>query len=123
MTPTQSLQAHQNDALQAQLTGLGVRMDQGFMRLENIMSGVEGRVREVEQREAGCQPLMTSRLDAAWRRLDNHADEIKALTETIQAIQLVITELKRTQALLTWFAGVSGAAVILWFVGRLLRWI
>lgn len=113
MTPPQSLQSHQNEALQAQIVALGERMDQGFSRLENILSTFENRVRGLENREAGCQPLITSRLDAAWREIDSHTAEIKKLNE-------VITELRQANRIITWLGGTVGGAIILWIVGQTL---
>jgi hypothetical protein len=114
-------------ALQVQITELGARMERGFNELKEIISGFEVRVRGLETREAGCQPLVNSELKAAWRKIDEHGTEIAVLKEliktqndAIQALQLVATELKRTQALISWVGGVVGGAALLWFVSKLM---
>lgn len=107
MTPTQS------QALQQQITDLGARMDRGFDELKEIMVGFETRVRGLEQREAGCQPLLQSRVDAAFRLIDEHSSEIKKLNE-------IITELRQTNRIITWLGGLVGSAIILWIIGQML---
>ena len=109
MTPPNASQT----ALQQQITALGDRMEQGFAKLETIMTGVEGRVRGLEQREAGCQPIISSRLDAAWKTIDEHTAEIKRLSDAI-------LELKQTNKILTWLGGLMGGATVLWLLGNLL---
>jgi hypothetical protein len=100
-------------ALQQQIVALGDRMEQGFSELKTIMTGVEGRVRGLEQREAGCQPIVQARMDAAWKRIDEHESEIKRLSDAI-------LELRQTNKILTWLGGLMGGATILWLVGNLL---
>lgn len=110
MTPPQP---SQNAAVQAQITALGDRMDRGFSELKEIMGCFETRVRGLEQREAGCQPLLQSRLDAAWREIDAHAAEIKKLND-------VIIELRQANRIVTWLGGIVGSAIILWIIGQTL---
>jgi hypothetical protein len=103
----------QQSALQAQITALGDRMEQGFNKLEQIMTGVEGRVRGLEQREAGCQPIVTARMDAAWKKIDEHEVEINQMSDAI-------VELKQTNRLLTWLGGIVGSALLIWIVSQLM---
>ena len=103
----------QTSVLQSQITALGERMEQGFNKLESIMTGVEGRVRGLENREAGCQPILTSRLDAVWKRVDEHESDIKKLNEAI-------TALKQTNKILSWLGGIVGGAALLWLITQLL---
>jgi hypothetical protein len=116
MTPAPS----QQTALQKQIDDLGVRMDRGFEELKGLMIGYEGRLRGIETREAGCQPIINSRMDAAWKAIDVHSADIKAHTEDIQSMKQTIVELKRTNALLSWIGGLSGSAIIVWLIGQLL---
>lgn len=100
-------------ALQDQINKLGERMDRGFSELKEIMTGVEGRVRGLENREAGCQPMVNSRLDAVWKRVDEHDADLKTMKETIAA-------LKHTNTILSWLGGILGSALLLWLIGQLL---
>lgn len=116
MTPA----ASQQTALQKQIDDLGVRMDRGFEELKGLMVGYEGRLRGVETREAGCQPIINARMDAAWKAIDGHSADIKEHEEEIQQMKQTIVELKRTQALLAWIGGLLGSAIVLWVISQLL---
>lgn len=96
----------------AQITALGERMDQGFTRLEAVMTGVEGRVRGLEQREAGCQPIVSSRMDAAWKKIDEHTAELKDLHDAVKALQ-------HANRIITWIAGIAGSSLVLWFMSQI----
>ena len=101
-------------ALQAQITALGERMEQGFNKLEGIMTGVEGRVRGLETKEAACQPIVTQRMDAAWEVIRQHSTDIKALNEAI-------ISLKQTNKILTWVATILSSTVIIWLANLVLE--
>ncbi len=120
MTPPQ---INQVSALQSQMTDLGARMDRGFEELKTIMSGVETRVRALETREAGCQPLTQARLDAAWREIDAQEAQIKALTEiiaklskSIEELATRVTKLEEGFKLVKWAGGLIAGSVITWIV-------
>lgn len=89
-------------ALQAQINSLSERMEKGFNKLEAIMTGVESRVRSVENKEAACSPIMTSRVDAAWREIDKHTGQLKALED-------LLDKLVATNNILKWLLGVITA--------------
>lgn len=57
---------------QSQISALEQRIEKGFDELKEMLKGFDERVRAVEQREAGCQPIITARLDAAFRKIDDH---------------------------------------------------
>ena len=86
--------------LENQIGALGERMEKGFERLEKLLSGVEERVRSVETKEAGCQPLLSGRIDAAWRTIEGHTNEIKDIKKTLDA-------LVHTNNILKWLLGIS----------------
>jgi len=71
-----------NSALQAQIESIGARMEKGFDELKAIWTGYDGRLRVLEQSDASNHPLMSSRLDAAWRTIDEHSTDIKTVTKT-----------------------------------------
>jgi chromosome segregation ATPase len=101
------------NALQVQINALGERMDAGFREIKEMLQPLERRVRDIEQREDRSQPLTQSRLDAAWRKIDEHSADLKALNETI-------VQLKQTNKILSWLGGLLGSAIILWVIGQLL---
>lgn len=85
--------------LQEQINTLGTRMDKGFDELKQIVSGFDERVRNVELKEANCNPILTSKVDAAWRKIDEHDTVIKELLKTS-------SELVHTNKILKWILGV-----------------
>lgn len=89
-------------ALQAQIKSLEDRMEKGFNKLEGIMTGVESRVRTVENKEAACSPIMNSRVEAAWREIDKHTTQIKTLENMLES-------LVQTNRILKWLLGVITA--------------
>lgn len=107
-------------SIQAQLNNLGDRIDKGFSELRETIMGYEARIRILENTQAGCQPLMTSRIDAAFRKIDEHTTKIEALTEANQQLKQIITELQHSNKILTWLGGLLGSALLLWLVNQLL---
>jgi heterodisulfide reductase subunit A-like polyferredoxin len=104
----------QTTALQAQITALGERMEQGFTELKQIMTGVEGRVRSLETREAGCQPVITAKVDAVAKKVEEHEADLKVLKETV-------AELKHANRIMTWIGGILGSTLIIWFITQVIR--
>jgi len=66
-----------NSVLQSQIDNIGSRMDKGFDELKSMLGGYDSRLRNLEQSEAGSRPVLESRIDAAWRRLDEHGTAIQ----------------------------------------------
>ncbi|MBI4928315.1 MAG: hypothetical protein HY835_11155 [Anaerolineae bacterium] len=100
-------------SLQAQIDSLGERMEKGFEEIKALLRGNEERLRSLETREASCQPLIQSRLDAAWRKIDEHEKEIETLTEIAQS-------LRATLRVVTGVLVVLGTGVGAWLVNQVL---
>jgi predicted phage tail protein len=66
-------------ALQAQIDGLGDRMKEGFDEVKGMIMGFDTRVRGLETREAGCQPVLAAGLKSAQDKIDEHDKQLKAL--------------------------------------------
>lgn len=109
-------------------------MDAQLSEIKSILSDINGKQREMELREAGCSPLMTGRLDAAWRRLDDHDARIKiievempmkAVREVVDAelrmINETLTEIKQTNKILTWLGGLMTTTIIVYLLNQLLH--
>lgn len=88
-------------------------MDKGFERIEQKISGFEDRVRAVEQREAGCQPLFASQIQDVQKKVADHALHL-------QEIDKVIAELRQANKILSWVGGLLTSLVIVWLVNQLL---
>lgn len=92
-------------------------MDAGFaelrVQLDKVAQSINVRLGDLERREAGCQPLLQSRIDAAWRKIDDHEKKIEELTA-------IVVELRQANRILTWLGGVSGSAVVVWVIAQIL---
>lgn len=100
-------------ALQAQITALGETVSQGFNKLESMLNNIEERVRAIENAEAGSHPLINSRLDAVWKKVDQHEADLKVMKEDLSA-------LKSTNRILTGLGGLLASTVIVWLVTQIL---
>lgn len=130
MTPPAKLQPG-NDALEAQLTALGATVQQGFQRIEQTLLSLDQRLRGLENREAGCQPLINSRLDAAWKTIDELKAELIVMKnrqaadkanqdEAITAQALTIGRLSHSLAVARWIGGLVGGGVVTYIVTQLM---
>ncbi len=95
-------------------------MDRGFGEMKEMLTGIDSRVRRLENSEAGCQPLVNARLDAAWRKIEEHSADIEELEKAQKSLLETISELKQANRILTWIGGLLGSAVVLWVVSQLL---
>lgn len=92
--------------LQEQINTLGTRMDKSFDEIKQIVSGFDKRVRDVELKEANHNPILTARVDAAWRKLDEHESFMKELDKAIDELKKTVSELTSTNKILKWILGV-----------------
>ena len=93
------------ESLQKQIDNLSTQVTQGFTRLEALLMNFDERVRSVENTQAGCQPVLTSRLDAAWRKIDEHEDAIDKIRE-------IMRDLAQTNRILKWILGIFTAVLL-----------
>lgn len=105
--------------LQDQINSLGNRMEKGFDELKQIVSGFDKRVRDVELKEANCNPILTARVDAAWRKLDEHDAVLKEMDKAMEELKKTISELVSTNKILKWLLGVM-TVLMTAYLGKLL---
>lgn len=98
------------DSLQKQLDQLTSRVDQGFERLEVLLRGYEERTRQIETHEAACAPLLTSKIDAAWRKIEQHSTEIETL-------RTILTDIAQTNKVLKWLLAIFTAVLSALLIG------
>lgn len=106
-----------NLSLQKQIMGFSARLEQvayDVAEIKQMLKAVEERVRALENHEAGAHPLMESRIDAAWRKLEEHDKRIESL------IQLV-ARLDHSNRILTWLGGILGSTVLIWLMTQILQ--
>jgi hypothetical protein len=110
-----------SSAVQAQLNSLGERMEKNFDEVKAMMNGFDARVREIEKGEAGCQALVSGRIDAAWKKLDEHTSSLKEIENIVSQQVLVVTQLIESQRQLKdifkWVLGIVTAVIIVIFIG------
>lgn len=114
-------------ALQAQITALGERMDQGFNKIELLITGVESRVRSLEQREAGCQPIVNQQISASWKAIDElktanvlQGETNADLRKETESLRRLVTGLETKVAIITGALGLVGGGAATWLIGKLL---
>lgn len=74
-------------ALQVQIDSLGAQVKQGFDEIKDLLRSYEERTRAIETREAGCQPLIQGRIDAVWRRVDEHDTKLATKSQQINELE------------------------------------
>ena len=109
-----------NTALQKLISDLSAQMREGIGEIKVTLKSIDERVRALENNEAGAHPLIDSRIDAAWRKLDEHDKRITTLTDTVIEMKQTDAQLQHTNKLLARLGGLLGSAVVLWLVGQIL---
>gem|GEM_PF-1160626 len=110
-----------NTALQRQIVEISTRlqrMSEDIGEIKNILSQIDQRVRALEQSDAGSHPVIIARVDAAWRKIDEHDARIQTVETAINSISLSIESLKQPVKIATWVAVVVGGVIITWIVSR-----
>jgi len=106
-----------NVTLQRQIIELATRVEQvarDIGEIKQMLHEIEERVRKLETSEAGSKPLLESRLDAAWRRIEEHERRMKTLED-------MVLKLEHNNRLLSWLGGVLGSTVIIWLAMQILQ--
>lgn len=105
-----------NNSLQRQISALSTRLDQvaaDVSEIKAMLKDVEARVRKLETYEAGSHPLLESRVDAAWRKLDEHDKRLDNLNQ-------IVAKLDQSNRLMAWLGGILGSTVLIWLVTQIL---
>jgi predicted RNase H-like nuclease (RuvC/YqgF family) len=115
--PAQQGERVSNVALQRQISELSARVQQiacDIAEIKETLKAVEERVRKLENYEAGAHPLMESRIDAAWRKLEEHDKRIDNLAQ-------IVARLESSNRILSWLGGILGSTVLIWLVTQILQ--
>lgn len=106
-----------NLSLQRQISDFTARFDQvarDIGEIKQMLRAVEERVRALENHEAGAHPLMENRIDAAWRKLEEHDKKIDNLTQ-------IVSRLDHSNRLMAWLGGILGSTVLIWLITQILQ--
>jgi hypothetical protein len=85
------------------------RIEIGFAKLEAAIKVLDDRQRAAENREAGNTPIMSSRLDAAWRKID---DQAVHLTELQRDLAQLTASVAALQNILRWMLGIITSLIV-----------
>jgi hypothetical protein len=85
------------------------RIELGFAKLEAAIKVLDDRQRAAENREAGSTPIMSSRLDAAWRKID---DQAVHLTELQRDLAQLTASVAALQNILRWMLGIITSLIV-----------
>lgn len=105
--------------LQSQIDSLGRRMEKSFDEIKTIVTGFDTRVRTVELKEANRNPILTAKMEAAWRKLDEHDLMMKEFKKTVEELKNSINELMHTNKILKWILGILTVLITAYF-GKLI---
>jgi len=113
-----SMEEHvSNLSLRRQISDFTARFDQvarDIGEIKQMLRAVEERVRALENHEAGAHPLMENRIDAAWRKLEEHDKKIDNLTQ-------IVSRLDHSNRLMAWLGGILGSTVLIWLITQILQ--
>ena len=85
------------------------RIELGFAKLEAAIKVLDDRQRAAENREAGNTPIMSSRLDAAWRKIDDHETSIRDLRQEVSKLMHSVIQLL---SILRWMLGIFTSLIV-----------
>lgn len=106
-----------NLSLQRQIAEFATRLDQvakDVTEIKSMLKAIEERVRALENHEAGAHPLMESRIDAAWRKLEEHDKRLDTMNQ-------IVSRLDHSNRLMAWLGGILGSTVLIWLVTQILQ--
>jgi hypoxanthine-guanine phosphoribosyltransferase len=108
------------DIFQNQIRTLGESMAKNFDEVKGMLNAFDARVRSIETGEAGCQAIVASRLDAAWKKLDEHTSKLNDTEKIVNTQVLVVDKLidsqKQLKEILRWILGVITTIFIAIFI-------
>lgn len=89
------------------------RIEAGFQRLDASIRAIDERLRIAETREAGFTPLINSRLDAAWKKIDAHQEELKILREDLATLTHSVNQLS---SIMRWLLGIFTSCLVAFLI-------
>lgn len=107
--------------MQSQINLLSETMQRGFQELKELLQSIEQRVRTIETSEARCQPMVFSKIDAAWRKIDEHEVKLNGHERKLAEINDLLQSLRQTNKILTWLGVVLGGTALIWLVNSFLE--
>lgn len=85
------------------------RIEAGFARIDLAIRQLDERLRQSEMRDAGFSAPTGARLDAAWRRVDEHSSQISELEKELRQLVSTVNQL---QQILKWMLGIFSSLLV-----------
>jgi predicted RNase H-like nuclease (RuvC/YqgF family) len=99
-------------ALEAQIHSLEERTVAGFTEIKDMLRSYEERTRAIEKLEAGCQPIVTGRIDAVWRKVDEHETRLETKSQQINSLEKQVARLATMYTAFVFIGSTLGVSVI-----------
>lgn len=99
---------------QEHIGALNKSLDKGIDEIKAMLSTFDKRMREVETQDASFQPLLTSRMDAAWRRIDAHSIELDRYRE---GLVMLTQSIKQLESISRWLVGIFTSVIVAVVIG------
>lgn len=90
------------------------RIEAGFSRLERRITDIDERLRQAEMRDASFSAPTGAKLDAAWRRIDEHTT---ALVELQKDLMQLTASVRQLESILRWCLGIITSLLTALLVG------
>jgi hypothetical protein len=104
-----------------QIKTLGESMNKSFDEVKGAMFNFDERVRGIEKSEVGCQAVVSGRLDAAEKKLDEHTSMLADLEKLVANQVLLVSQLIESQKglnnILKWILGIFTAVIVVIVIG------
>lgn len=85
------------------------RIEAGFARIDSSLKALDDRLRQSEMREAGFATPTITRVDAAWRKIDEHS---AVLTELQRDLLQLTASVSQLQTILRWLLGIFTSLIV-----------
>ena len=99
--------------LQKQIAVVSMQIEkiaQDLVEIKEKIGTLEDRLRSIETNQAGSQPLLETKIETAWRRLEEHERKLE-----------ILSKLEQSNKMLTWLGGILGSTVLIWLITQILR--
>lgn len=80
--------------------------------IKAVVQRLDDRIGDVEKNDAGAHPVMESRIEAAWRKIDEHSKQIDSIKD-------IVIKLDHSNRIMTWIGSLLGSTVIIWLLGQI----
>lgn len=103
------------------IDGLNGRVEARMDDITRRLDGLDARMVALERCQTRDGVEQSSRLDAAWRRIDEHSAALAASAEDRKHLGLRVSQVEDRLRLVYWLMGLIGATTVVAIVGGVLN--